>query len=410
MDVKVDVKVPELGKVYNPFEKYGLKRVINAATSITTLGGSIPDPSVFEVMTDAGKSFVSIVELQQWAGKRIAEACHAEAGLPTASACNGLMLAVAACIMKGTELERYDPLQGRGWSNLSMRLPLRTEGLRTEFIVQAACRNSYDYAVECAGGWFVEVGGPDGATMEEMREAYDPERTAGYYFTARQARKGPSIEEVIEVAHGVGVPVVVDAAAENPPKRKLWYYTERGADLVSYSGGKHIAGPNNSGLLAGRADLIKLAHLQAYPFSGVGRAAKMSRETIVGLVRALEIYLTHDEEAAFREKEGWARRFAKEFGMIPGVESGVVYQRVVEDGEAMAAFCSLVLDEGVCGVSGRELSSRLREEDPPIWTLWEPGFLLGDDYEGMLCINPQYMLKGEHEIVIRRVKEILGVA
>ncbi|UCD44608.1 MAG: hypothetical protein JSV27_10910 [Candidatus Bathyarchaeota archaeon] len=399
-----------MSKLYNPYEKFGIRRVINAATSVTTLGGSTPDPDVFVAMADAAKSFVSIVELQRWAGERIAEATGAEAGLPTASACNGLMLAVAACIMRGTELEGHDPLAGRGWSHIATRLPLRTEGLKTEFLVQRACRNSYDYAVECAGGRFVEVGGDDGATVEETAEAYDPERTAGYYFTARQARKGLFIEQVVEAAHGNGCPVVVDAAAENPPKRKLRYYVERGADLVSYSGGKHIKGPNNSGLLAGKADLIRLAHLQAYPFTGIGRAAKMSRETIVGLVKALEIYLAHDEEATFREWGRWARYFADELGGIPGVEAGVTYQVVVEDGEPMAPFSYLILDEGRCGMTGRELSRRLRERDLPIWTLWEPEFLLGKDFEGKLCINPQYLLDGEHEIIVEAVKEQLKAA
>ena len=237
----------------------------------------------------------------------------------------------------------------------------------------------------------------------------NPERTAGYYFTARGARRGLSLEEVVEVAHARGSYVVVDAAAENPPKMKLRYYVERGADLVAYSGGKHIRGPNNSGLLAGRADLIRLAHLQSYPFSGVGRGSKMSRETIVGLVKALEIYLASDEEAEFAEWLHHVEYFVEELGSIPGVEAGITYQRIVETGEPMAPFCYLRLDEGICGMSGRELVSRLQEGDPKIHTLWEPRFLLGPDCEGMMAINPEYMLEGEHEVVVEAIKEILGV-
>ncbi len=391
-------------ELYNPFEKYGIRRVINAATSATNLGGSIPDPEVFRAMEDSSKSFVVITELQAWAGKKIAEATGAKAGLPVASACNGLTLGAAACIMKGTELEEYDPLVRGRWSHISMRLPMHTEGLGTEFIVQRECRNAYDYSVECAGGRFVEVD----STKEALDAAYDSERTAGYYFTARGARKGLSIEDVVEVAHANGSYVVVDAAAENPPKMKLRYYIERGADLVSYSGGKHIRGPNNSGLLAGRADLIKLAHLQSYPFSGVGRGSKMSRETIVGLVKALEIYLASDEEAEFQEWLHHVEYFVDELGAIPGVEAGITYQRIVETGEPMAPFCFLKLDEGVCGVSGRELVSRLQGGDPKIHTLWEPRFLLGPDCEGMMALNPEYMLEGEHEVVVKAIKETLG--
>jgi L-seryl-tRNA(Ser) seleniumtransferase len=391
-------------ELYNPFEKYGIRRVINAATSATNLGGSIPDPEVFRAMEDSSKSFVVITELQAWAGKKIAEATGAKAGLPVASACNGLTLGAAACIMKGTELEEYDPLVRGRWSHISMRLPMHTEGLGTEFIVQRECRNAYDYSVECAGGRFVEVD----STKEALDAAYDSERTAGYYFTARGARNGLSIEDVVEVAHANGSYVVVDAAAENPPKMKLRYYIERGADLVSYSGGKHIRGPNNSGLLAGRADLIKLAHLQSYPFSGVGRGSKMSRETIVGLVKALEIYLASDEEAEFQEWLHHVEYFVDELGAIPGVEAGITYQRIVETGEPMAPFCFLKLDEGVCGVSGRELVSRLQGGDPKIHTLWEPRFLLGPDCEGMMALNPEYMLEGEHEVVVKAIKETLG--
>ena len=391
------------GGFYDPYEKYGLRRVVNAATSLTLLGGSVPHTEVFRAMEDASRSFVHIPELQRWAGRHIAEATGAEAGLPTAGASNGLTLAAAACIMRGTGLEEFDPLEGSGWSHIAMRLPMHTEGLRTEFVVQRENRNAYDHAVECAGGRFVEAGSDE----DKLDEAFDPDGTAAYYYTAREARRCLPLETVVKVAHSHDTPVIVDAAAEIPPKRKLTYYIERGADLVSYSGGKHLGGPNNSGLLAGRGDLIKLAHLQAYPFHGIGRAAKMSRETIVGLVAALKIYLEHDEDAAFREWERRAGWMAERLGVIPGVESGVVYQRAVEDGEPMAPFCFLALDEVVCDTSGSELVAELKEGAPRIWTLWEPAFLLGEGHEGKVCINPQYMLEGEEEIVVARIKELL---
>jgi len=389
---------------YNPYEKYGLRRVINAATSLTTLGGSISPPEVLKAMEDASKSFVHIPELQQWAGRHIAEATGAEAGLPTAGACNGLMLAAAACIMKGTELEKYDPL-GRGqanWSHLSTRLPLHTEGLRTEFIVPKNNRNSYDYSVECAGGRFKEVG----STKKELADVFDPQKTAAYYFTAREAKKSLSLETVIEVAHRNGAPVIVDAAAELPPKRKLSFYSKVGADLVAFSGGKHLGGPNNSGLLAGRRDLINLAHLQAYPFNGVGRAAKMSRETIVGLVVALKIYLEHNEKALF---DGWEKKanwVVSQLREIPGVVTGIVYQGTVEDDEPMAPFCYLKLDERTVGMNGRTLVEKLKDGNPSIMTLYEPAFLI-EDYHGKVTINPEYMLDGEEEIIVQRIRELL---
>ena len=393
---------------YDPFKKYGLKRVINCATSLTTLGGSIPDPSIFTAMADAAKGFSSIVELQNWAGRKIAEATGAEAGFPTASACNGLTLAAAACIMRGTALENYDPSsRGRGgWSHLSMKLPLYTEGLKTQFIVENTSHGGYAHSVECAGGRFVKIK----STKTALRDAYDPDRTAGIYFTARSAPKGLSLVEVLTVSQDLDVPVMVDAAAELPPRRKLKYYTGLGADLVIYSGGKHLAALNNTGLLAGKANLIKLAQLQAYPYSGIGRGAKLSREMIVGLVKALEIYLAHDEEHAYNTWLKKAEWFVEQLGGIPGVSAGVTYQRVVEDGEPMAPFTYLELDKSVCGLDGPELIAKLRASDPPIMALWEPAFLLGTDYKGKMCINPEYMLPGEEQIVLTKIKEYLGAS
>ena len=393
---------------YNPYEKYGLRRVLNAATSMTNLGGSISRPEVFRAMEDASKSFVHIPELQAWAGRHIAEATGAEAGLPVAGASAGLLLAAAACMMRGTELERFDPL-GRGqgsWAHLTTKLPMHTEGLKTEFIVHRSGRNSYDHAIECAGGHFKEVGTAQGATESELLSAYDPEKTAAYYYTAREARNGLPLSKVLEIAHVNDVPVIVDAAAELPPKRKLKYYAQLGAHLVSYSGGKHLAGPNNSGLLAGKKELIKLAHLQSYPFSGVGRVAKMSRETIVGLVAALKLYLEHDEEALYQNWLRVAGWIAEQLQGLRGVKAGVTYQRAVEDGEPMAPFCYLELDETVTRIGGRELVERLRDGDPSIAAMYEPAFLI-EDYRRRVILNPEYMLEGEEEILIQEVKKLL---
>jgi L-seryl-tRNA(Ser) seleniumtransferase len=386
---------------YNPYKKFGLRRVINAATCLTRLGGSIAHPEVFKAMEDASKSFVQIPELQAWAGKKIAKATGAEAGLPTAGANNALMLAAAACIMKDTELEEHDPLKPETWSQITLRLPAHTEGLRTEFIVQKNDRNIYDHAIECAGGRLVEVG-----SEEELDEAFDPERTAAYYYTVRSAADSLPLETVVRVAHGHSVPVIVDAAAELPPRKKLTQYIEEGVDLVIFSGGKHIGGPNNSGVLAGRKDLIKLAHLQAYPFHGVGRASKMSRETIVGFVKALEFYLEKDEQGYYDRWKNMAEHMVEQLEHIPGVSVGITYHKTIEEEDPMSPICYLEIDEDVVGMSGRDLVKVLRDGDPSIEVLYEPRFLL-DNYAGKVTINPQYMLEGDDELVINHIKKLL---
>ena len=391
-----------MGNIYNPYEKYGIRRVINGATCLTRLGGSIANPIIFDAMKDVSKSFVQIPELQAWAGEKIAQATGAEAGLPTAGANNALMLAAAACIMKNSELETYDPLELETWSHLTLKVPAHLEGYPTEFIVQTNTRNVYDHAVECVGGRFVEVG----STEEELDKAYKSGRTAAYYYTVRSADSSLSLEKVINVAHKNGVPVIVDAAAELPPRMKLSQYIELGGDLVIFSGGKYLGGPNNSGVLAGRKDLIKLAHLQAYPFHGVGRASKMSRETIVGFVKALELYLARDEPAAYNKWLSDAEEFVSKLGDIPGVKTGIAYHETMEEGIPMAPVCFMELDEDRFDITAKDLVQLLRDGDPSIEILYEPAFIL-DKPNGKITINPEFMLDGDQEIVVREITKIL---
>ena len=389
----------------DPYKKLGIRRVINAATSLTRLGGSIADPTVYRAMEEASKSFVQIPELQHWAGKKIAEATGAEAGHPTAGASNAITLAAAACIMKGTELENYDPLELETWGHVAKKLPAHTEGLKTEFIVQRTNRNVYDHAVEFAGGKIVEVD----PTEEALNKAYKKDKTAGYYYTVRSGADALSLPKIVEIAHSHGAPVIVDAAAELPPKKHLKRYINEGADLVIFSGGKTIAAPNNSGILTGRADLIKLAHLQSYPFHGVGRASKMSRETLVGFATALQLYLDKDEETTFKQWKKKAEWIKDQLGTLPGVEAGLDAQSTVEEDEPMVPVSYIKLDPAVTGITGAELSKRLRDGDPSIEALYEPGFML-KDAKDKLMINPQYLDDEDTKTVVDTIKAILKEA
>ena len=391
--------------IQDPYKKIGIRRVINAASCLTRLGGSIADPQVYKAMEEASKSFVQIPELQQWAGKAIAGATGAEAGLPTAGASNALILAAAACIMKGTSLEKHDPLKLETWSPLINKLPMHTQGLKTQFIVQKTNRNIYDHAVECAGGTFIETE-PD---EEALQGAYSKAKTAAYYYTVRSASGSLPVETVIGVAHGKSCPVIVDAAAELPPKKNLKRYISAGADLVIFSGGKYISGPNNSGILAGRRDLIKLAHLQAYPFHGVGRASKMSRETIVGFVTALNLYLQEDEKEKYQEWLAKAEWLRDQFKGTPGVEASIGHHSTVEDDHPMVPVCTLKLDPHTTHITSGDLTTRLRDGDPSIEVLNEPAFILKEP-KGKLTINPEFLQPGEAETIVKTIKSILRKA
>jgi len=393
-----------LAGAYDPYEKFGLKRIINAATSLTLLGGSMPHPDVFKAMEDASKAFVSIPALQHWAGERIAEALGAEAGLPTAGAVNALILAVASCMMKDTELEDHDPLGPRDWNQLIQRLPMHTEGLKTEFIVQAVNRNVYDHAVECAGASLVEAGTKEKTTKSDLSDAFNEERTAGYYYTVTAAKGKLSIGEVAEVAHSHGVPLIVDAAPRLTHKAIPRAILEAGADLVIFSGGKQLGGPNNSGILTGRRDLVKLAHLQAYPFDGIGRASKMSRETIAGLVKALELFMERDDDEHYRALETKTKAFSTRLHEIPGIRSGVLTEPTIVEGLIGSSYAYIELD-GDPGITLKGLHTTLHEGDPSIRTLHEPYFIT-PDAKNRITLKTEHLLEGDDETILNRITQI----
>jgi L-seryl-tRNA(Ser) seleniumtransferase len=396
--------VKHLVGAYDPYEKYGLKRVINAATSLTLLGGSMPHPDVFKAMEDASKAFVSIPVLQQWAGKRIAEAFGAEAGLPTAGAVNALILAVASCMMKGTELEDHDPLGPRVWNHLVQRLPMHTEELKTEFIVQGVNRNVYDHAVECAGATLVEAGSSEETTARDLSDAYNEDRTAGYYYTVTASRGKLSIKEVAEVAHSHNAPLIVDAAPCLTHKAIPRGVLEAGADLVIFSGGKQMGGPNNSGILIGRRDLVKLAHLQAYPFDGIGRASKMSRETIAGLVKALELFMERDDDAYYRTLETKTRALSSRLDEIPGIRSGILMEPTIVGGLMGPSYAYIEITGA--GITLKGLHAALLEGDPSIRTLHEPYFIT-PEAKDRITLKAECLLEGDDEIILDRITEII---
>lgn len=384
--------------VDDPYKALGVRKAINAAGILTRIGGSRSPPEVFRAMEEASKSFVTIAELQTAAGKVIADATGAEAGLPTAGGSTSILLAAAACIMKGTELEEYEPRGLAVWRKIAQRLPMRSEGLRTEFVVQKWNRDEYDHAVEIAGGTFVEVGGEDGATEAEIEAAFN-ENTAAYYYTYKSKPKGLQLEKLIEIAHRHDIPIVIDAAGLPPPRSGLTKFSGLGVDLTCFCGGKTIAGPNNSGMLTGRADLIKLAHLQSYPFEGVGRPSKMSRETIVGLITALKIYLKSDDSGVMVERMKSATKLSTVLDAIPGIKCYIDYS-----GDARNPLACVKADKTVCGKSTRELFDALKDGEPSIVTVFEPYFLL-ENYHGLFSVNSQFLSEKETGIIIRRIKE-----
>lgn len=295
------------------YARFGVPTVINAAGTVTRLSGGHMHPDVLAAMQDAAGACVDMPTLQAGASRVIARVTGAEAGIVTSGASAALLLGAAACLA-GLDSARMN------------RLPDVADG-RNEIIIVRSQRNMYDRALTVAGGRIIEVGIPDrysgpgvrDAAPWEIEAAITPRTAAICYLAQPQSR--PALAEVTAVAHAHALPVLVDAAAQLPPKDNLRRFLADGADLVAFSGGKAIGGPQASGILAGRADLIatalmqqldldlfpdawnppdefaRLRQLRGLPQHGIGRSCKVGKEEIIGLLVALERFAATGDAA-----------------------------------------------------------------------------------------------------------------
>jgi L-seryl-tRNA(Ser) seleniumtransferase len=398
------VKVKILNERYDPYKKIGLKSVVNAATSLTLLGGSMPKVEVFEAMQDASRGFIIIPKLQKRAGELLAEMLGAEAGLPAAGAVNALMLAVAACMFKGTELEDYDPVGSVPWVDIIQRLPLKTEGMKTEFIILGNSRSTYDHAIECAGGTRVQAGYKDGVSIQELRDAFNPDSTAAYYYTLTPSADVP-IKEFCDLAHSLGVPAIVDAAPHLTHASIPSVILDAGADLVILSGGKQLGSINNTGILLGKKDLIKLAHLNAYPFDGIGRGAKMSREMIMGLLKAVELFVAEDRDEYYSEMLGKSRELAAKLDAIDGIVAGTLNEPSLDADVVPPSYTWVEMDDSKLTLKG--LFDGLMSGDPMIRPLYEPTFI-STEVKNRITFKVEYLQPGDDGLIVERVKSLLG--
>ncbi len=242
------------------YESLGVRRVINADARLTRLGGSLMPEPVLRAMEDAATSYVDMFELQRAVGRRLAELTHNEAACVVTGAAAGLFVTTLAC-MTGPDAAAVE------------RLP-SLAGLKNEVVFQRVQRFAYLPAVPLTGATLVEIGSEPEMHPAELEAAIN-ERTAAILYVAGEhmAAGALPLPEVIEIAHARGVPVIVDAAAQLPPAENLWYFTrELGADLVVFSGGKDLRGPQASGLIVGRPDLIEACLLNGAPESAAREA------------------------------------------------------------------------------------------------------------------------------------------
>lgn len=390
------------------FETWGLEPIINASGSVTRLGGAPMPEAVLEAFCAAARECVPLDQLQTAASHVIAEATGAEAGLVTAGAAAALTLGTAA-ILTGYDLGRME------------RLP-HCDGFPHEFVVAREQRNGYDHAVRAAGARLVEVGFHEivaGAGVRrveawEYEVAFGPQTAGVFYVYGPDSR--PSLAEVVNRAHARGLPVLVDAAGELPPRSNLRSIVATGADLVAFSGGKAIRGPQATGILCGRRDLIGPAALQmldmddhpelwdppelidttrfaGVPRHGIGRALKVSKEQIAALLTALRLFTagTYDEELSAQR-----RRLEQIAAALEGL---AVRCRLVvpADGQSLPLL-EIALDEG----SAVEVCGRLRRGRPPVQV--GHGLL----HEGKLVVNPLHLDDERTAVLARRLREELS--
>lgn len=394
------------------YEDLGVEPIINATGSVTRLGGAPMPPAVLEAFHQGAQAAVVLDQLQAAASRVIAELTGTEAGLVTAGAAAALTLGTAAI------LTRFDPAR-------MDRLP-NSRGMPHEFVVAREQRNGYDHAVRAAGARLVEVGmnelisgaGVRRAEIWEYQAAFRS-RTAGVLFV-QTADVRPALAEVVKAAHARGLPVLVDAAAELPPRANLKAIPATGADLVCFSGGKAIRGPQSTGILCGRRDLVAAAALQmldlddhpelwdppgalladvklpGLPRQGLGRGLKASKEEIVALLAALRLFASgaHDAEVAT-----YRPRLERIAAALAGC-SVTCTVRDAGDGESFPVL-AIQVNERALGRTAFDVCRGLRRGSPPIF--------LGhaELHAGVLLVHPLCLNEEKGRVIAGRLRAVL---
>ena len=371
------------------YAKLGVTKIINAAGTYTNLTASIMPDSVQAAVARAAETPVHLVELQKAAGEYLARKLNCEAAMVTAGAASALTLGAAGCLT----LANHCGIRA---------IPVEVAHLKNEVLVQKAHRYGYDQALLCCGVRMVEV-----ETLEEYGAAFN-ERTvmAHFYNAAEQGRIGR--EDWIRVAHAHGVPCFNDAAADVPPISNLWNYTRMGFDLVTFSGGKGIRGPQNAGLLLGRKDLIAAAAASNNPFDGVGRGMKVAKEQIVGMVAAVDWLLGQTDAGLEKEFRRRADAIATHLKGLASLQTEVAIPPVANH----VPHLLIRYNQEKLKISPREVMAELRRGIPSIElnpsTGSATGASAGIPADVHTIVVGVWMLQpGEEMIVARRLREVL---
>jgi len=374
-------QVSGFGQSGNPYEELGVPTVINCQGTMTFLGGSLPHPELEAVMTMAGRHFVNIPDLEVAAGSRIAEMLKLPDGytaLVTSGAAAAIQSGLAGILTGGKEA-------------LIRQLPDLT-GMKSEVIIQKSHRNPFDHQLRSTGIKLIEVETPD-----QLRAAVN-ERTAMMHFSNFANATGQiKVDEWVKLAKQYNIPCMNDAAADVPPVSHLWDYTNMGYDLVTFSGGKAIRGPQCAGLLIGRKDMVANALLNNSPHEDtLGRSQKVGKEEILGMVKALELFLAEDHEALAKEWQARLEGISREITKVPGVTTSFF----VPDIANHVPHMSITWDAARISVTPQQASKLLRTSKPSI-------VIGGGEGRPGLAMCSFMLQPGEDKIVAEQLSRVL---
>ena len=377
---KAGPSVTGFGQTGNPYEELDVTTVINCEGTMTMLGGSLLRPELEAVMGMAGSHFVHIPELEVAAGKRIAEMLKLPEGytaLVTSGAAAAIQSGLAGILTGDNEA-------------LIRQLPDLT-GMKSEVIIQKSHRNPFDHQLRSTGIKLIEI-----ETPEQLRQAVN-ERTAMMHFTNFANASGQiKVDEWVKLARQYNIPCLNDAAADTPPLSHLWDYANMGYDLITFSGGKAMRGPQCAGLLIGRKDLVACALLNNSPHEDtLGRSQKVGKEEIVGMVKALELYLNEDHDALAKEWQDRLVGISRELAKVPGVSTSFFTPDIANHVPHM----QITWDTRIL-LTPQQASQLLRASKPAIV------IGTGEDRPG-LAMNSFMLQPGEDKIVAEQLSRVL---
>jgi len=358
------------------YQDLNVKPFINASGTITTLGGSIMPTEVVNAMEAASSSFIHLNELHEKVGQKLAQMIGVEAAFVSCGAASGVQVSAAACLT-GTDEERV------------RKLP-HVEGSKNEFVISLVDRHYYIHqGIEAVGGKLVRVGSYDAVSAADMIGGIGPNTAAVVFFLGVQSKE--QLAEIIPEATARGVPVIVDAAAQLPPRANMTEIVNMGASLVNFSGGKGMRGPQNSGLVVGKKEFVEAARLNSSPYSAIGRGMKVGKEEIMGLLTAVEIFLAKDEAEEYAGWQAQANHIAQAIESIAGVQVEVphVRQRPVTHVTVAESF----------GKTAQQIIDELAAGNPSI---------ICRLVDQAITFDPMNLMPGEEAIIGQRLREILS--